>query len=202
MSKLLFFLLLLPFVSQAQVNYVINPSFEQYVRCPTTLDEVGLIKNWSPIDTTHTYPALGDTFGIPNCSPDYINTCAGMNFDVGLPSNARFFQYPRTGNGMVQVMMYFDESFANPYQRDYLQGRLSSPLSAGTNYCITFYVNFEGNTASIASGYAVDHIGAYLDDGTIDLDTGMNYCGLPHPSIIPQVFTTTIITDTVNWVKV
>ncbi|MFI4963561.1 MAG: hypothetical protein ACHP6H_06880, partial [Legionellales bacterium] len=191
----------LPMAGKAQVNYVLNPSFEQYLRCPVVLDEVGLIKFWSTIDTIHTYPSLGDTFGIPNCSPDYINTCAVGNYMVGAPSNSRFYQYPRTGNGMVQVTMFFDESYSAPDKRDYLQGRLSTHLTAGKTYCVTFYVNFE-YSLSIGSEYAVDHISAYLDDGSIDIDTGMNYCGQPHPSIIPQVYTTTIITDTLNWTKV
>jgi hypothetical protein len=102
---------------------------------------------------------------------------------------------------MAQVTMFFDESYPFAYKRDYLQGRLSRILSAGKSYCITFYVNFEGVYSSTGCGYAIDHIGAYLDNGAIDLDTGV-FCGIPHPTIIPQVYATSIITDTVNWTKI
>jgi len=100
---------------------------------------------------------------------------------------------------MAQVVMYFDNSFPNTNQRDYLQGRFNKPLTAGKNYCVTFYVCFEYANSSDPSGYAINNIGAYLDDGTIDADT--IGCGMPHPSIIPQVHSSVIINDTV-WVEI
>jgi len=101
---------------------------------------------------------------------------------------------------MAQVVMYFDNSFSFPNERDYLQGRFSKPLTAGKDYCVTFYVSFGGTTTSFPSAYAVDHIGAYLDDGSIDADT--IGCGMPHPSIIPQVYTSSIITDDTGWTMI
>jgi len=182
----------------AQINLVRNPSFEQYSQCPWQENQVRLANYWDGIDTS--YHDGDSTFYDPPYLPDYCNVCID-NFCCSIPLSGAYFHYPRTGNGMVDVVMYFDNSFTYPNQRDYLQGRLNTPLTAGKYYCVTFYVCFDGITASLPSAYAIDHIGAYLDDGTIDLDTG-NTCGLPHPSIIPQVYTSTIITDTLNWTMI
>ncbi|WP_169316141.1 T9SS type A sorting domain-containing protein [Mucilaginibacter paludis] len=75
-------------------------------------------------------------------------------------------------------------------------GHLYKPLTVGKSYCVSFYVTLEQQ-----SQYAINHIGAYLDDGQIDTNT-WNYCGLPHPQYVPQVFDTTVINDTLNWVKI
>ena len=184
---------------QAQVNYVRNPSFEQHWRCPNDLDQIKFANYWSPIDTLAS--SVSDTFGQWSCTPEYCHTCSA-NTICSAPFNQRFYQYPRTGDGMVQMVMYFDESFAPIYaSRDYLQSKLYKLLSSGQSYCITFYVNFEGFFSHIPCGYAVDHIGAYLDDGSIDIDTGIS-CGIPHPSITPQAYTNSIITDSINWTKI
>jgi hypothetical protein len=184
---------------QAQVNYVLNPGFEQHWRCPTGYDQIKFANYWSSIDTVNTYPTMGDTFG-NYCSPSYINMCAS-NITVSAPYNIRFYRYPKSGSGMMGFTGFFDESYVSPQIRTYIQGRLYGHLAVGRSYCVTFYINFMGTDNSINSGYAIDHIGAYLDDGSIDLDTGSN-CTKPIPTIIPQVYTTTIITDTLHWTKI
>ena len=166
----------------SQVNLVKNPSLEDHWRCPVLLDEIALANYWSCIDTLHTYPALGDTFGDPNCTPEYINACA-ISSCCSEPHNGYFYQFPRTGFGMAQMMMYSDQTYTQPYYRDYLQGRLYSTLTAGQSYCVTFYVVMENG-----SSYAVNHMGAYFDDGSVDTNS---YCGMPHPECLPQVVSTT-----------
>ena len=98
---------------------------------------------------------------------------------------------------MIEEVMYYDAIVPFPNNRDYLQGRLSSSLILGKSYCITFYLNFEGNMSSC---FAVGPIGAYLDNGSID--TAVNTCGNPQTQYYPQVFTDSIVADTVNWVMV
>ena len=185
--------------AQVQVNYVLNPSFESHSRVPTKVDEIKFANYWSPIDTAAT--SFADTFGNPNCTPEYISTLSNSS-EAGAPDNSRFHQYPRVGTGMAQVQMYFDESFSDPYKRDYLQGRLARTLIAGKSYCVTFFVSFNGSQAFNPSGYAVDHIGAYLDNGAIDSYTGENVCGQPRTTVTPQIYSTTVIDDAINWVKV
>ncbi|WP_246001738.1 T9SS type A sorting domain-containing protein [Mucilaginibacter gracilis] len=185
-----------PYLLNGQVNYVQNPSFEQYSKCPYDWDQIKFANNWSPIDTIN-HPPI-DSFGSGNCTPEYCNICAGANRRTGIPYNDAFYQYPRTGNGMAQVYMFADTTNIPtfPYLRDYLQGKLYKPLISGKTYCVSFYVNLEES-----SGYAVNHIGAYFDGGQID-SSSADYCGYPHTKNIPQVFSTAVINDTANWVKV
>ena len=177
-----------------QINLVQNPSFEIYSHCPNALEQIKYATYWNAIDTLW---SPGDSVIYePYCTPAYCNTCAtcATCYDVSVPVNARFTHLPRTGNGMVEAQMYYNESAFNPSDRTYIQSKLKNTLTSGAVYCVTFYVTLEQQSA-----YAVDKIGAYFDDGTID--TTQN-CGLPQITHIPQVYSTTIINDTLNWVKI
>ncbi len=189
---LLFFI---PIKAEAQVNYVLNPSFEQYSRCPYEYDDIKFAVGWQPIDTID-YPAQLDTFGSPNCTPEYCNECAGANSYAGIPSAGFYNHYARTGKGMASMMMYNDLGLPSDYaiQRNYLQGRLTGPLITGRSYCVSFYVCIEFHAQ-----YAIDHIGAYLDNGIID--TTQN-CGYPQTTHIPQVYTHNVISDSIHWTKI
>jgi len=179
--------------THAQINYVHNGSFEQYSKCPYNVDQVKFANYWQPIDTID-HPADYDTFGSPNCTPEYCNACAPA-WGMSVPFNGNFNHYARSGNGMAQVQMYtYGSGGVDSYQRDYLQGNLKTTLTAGKDYCITFYVVQEQSSA-----YNINNIGAYLDDGTID--TTMN-CGLPQTTHVPQVYETSIISDTLNWTRI
>jgi len=175
----------------AQVNYVLNPGFEQYLYCPDFYDQIGYAKNWSGIDTNWT---ISDSVTpIAWCMPEYCNTCASGTF-VGVPHGENYYHFPRSGNGMAEVRMLIDLC-CNPLDyRDYLQGRLSALLTAGKSYCVSFYV-----TLAQGSGDAIDHIGAYLDDGSIDQGQDSLGCSSPQTRYIPQVYSNTIIKDTLNW---
>jgi len=173
---------------QAQLNYVLNPSFEQYSLCPPGPDNIRLATHWGQIDTVVVDPV---------CSPEYCNVCATWS-GVGVPSGAGYYHYPRTGNGMAQNLMYFDNRISGEnYQRDYTQGRLYTALTSGKTYCVTFYVTLEQ-----VSQYAINHIGAYLDDGSIDAGQDSNGCALPQTAYTPQIVVDTIINDVLNWIKV
>ncbi len=194
-SYLLYLLILVISIkTEAQVNYVLNPSFEKYTRCPYEFDQIKFATGWQPIDTLN-YPPL-DSFGNNNCTPEYCNECASANIYTGVPVNGYFNHYARTGKGMASVMMYNDLSFSGAYatQRNYLQGRLAGPLTTGRSYCVTFYVCIELN-----AGYAINHIGAYLDDGMID--TTQN-CGYPQTTHLPQVYAHNVISDSIHWTKI
>ena len=181
----------LSFIGQAQVNLVRNPSFEQRDTCPWTADQIKIASYWSCIDTGYVSSIVAYA-GDPNCSPEYINGCSTTG--EGEPNGSAFYHYPRTGNGMAQAIMYFDESYVTDYKRDYTMGHLYSQLVAGQSYCVTFYTVMTGS-----AGYAVNHIGAYLDDGSIDT---FSNCGYPHPACIPQAVDIAIISDTLNWIKI
>ncbi len=177
-------------LSKAQVNLVKNPSLEEYSPCPSGPDQIKYAVGWMSLDSTWSYDSFYTIPGVP----EYCNICAGANVYSGIPINGVFTQYPKTGNGMAQIQMFYDEAFGDSFRRDYLQGHLYASLITGQSYCVTFYIASEEG-----SSYSVNHIGAYLDDGTID--TTHNY-GLPQSQYTPQVRENKIIHDTINWIKV
>jgi hypothetical protein len=177
--------------SHAQVNFILNPSFERYDTCPTQINQINHAKFWN---------CAVDTLGEPYFAPEYYNTCAGTSPQVGIPENIGGAQFPRTGNGMIGGTFYYDKTLPRPAgvpfnERDYAQGHLSKALTVGKSYCVTFWVNL-GEVA----GYAQNKLGAYLDDGTVNIP--VDTPGNEITDVIPQVYTDSIITDTANWVKI
>ncbi len=194
MRKNLFFGLIFIFCSHAlsaQQNYVINPSLERYDTCPVYNDNIRDANNWSCIDTTGMYINTSDG------EPEYCNVCDTSSLSIIRIPSLSVHNYPRTGKGMALVLMFSDSSLIpSLYQRDYLQGRLYKPLTAGINYSVTFYALLDKcpNTK-----YAVNRIGAYLDNGEIDTTI---YPGLLQTEYTPQILDTNIISDSVNWTKI
>ncbi len=177
----------------AQTNFVKNPSFEQFNKCPVYTSTIFYSQHWrNPIDSL--------MFG--GC--DYYNSCAdtGVYQYATIPTNLDAYQYPHSGNAYVGCGMYYDKSPPSPPPpytgvpiREYVQGHFYSGLSNGKTYCVSFWINL-----AEASGYAHNKIGAYLDNGNINK--------LPLPvgseitSVLPQIYTDSIIKDTMNWMKI
>jgi hypothetical protein len=177
--------------SVAQTNFVKNPSFEKYDICPFRSDQLVFAKYWRGV--------IDSAF---NGNAEYFNSCSNILSDHGqhVPNNTFFFQNPRSGQGMLGAHFFYDKTPPPPSPlpsdyRDNVQGHLYSHLETGKIYCVSFWVNY-----AEASGYAHNKIGAYLDNGSINF--------LPQPagseitSVIPQVYTDTVISDTLNWVKI
>jgi hypothetical protein len=179
-SLLHLFLLLILFITNAkgQINYVLNPSFEIHTGCPNANDQIKKATYWQPIDSIDLDPL---------CSPEYINACSGPNSPWGVPGTF-ISHYCHTGKGMAQNIVFYDESQFSSYHRDYLQGHLRDALTAGQEYCVTFYV-------FVGGAYGINHIGAYLDNGSIDTGTSP-YCAWEQTEYIPQITELTIIKDT------
>ena len=178
-----------------QTNLVRNPGFEQYTACPIANDMDYLSTGWNSLDSTWTLDSLsweGFTNTHPECYPDYVNGCAIPILGVSFPKGQDYYQYPHSGHGMMHMRFYDDGVFEpGRVTYDYLQGRLYRPLDSGRTYCVSFY-------ASLCkwSPFAVNDIGAYLDDGSIDTTTD---CGRPKSYLTPQLNDTSILTDTSNW---
>ncbi len=186
-------------VAEAQVNLVQNGSFEKYKFCPRRFDQIGFANNWSGLDTTWAFSdSLYSSFTW--CLPDFCNTCSDtlpIPY-VSVPKSIFFYQTPRSGKGFAQLRIFIDTSIthSNYDYRDYLQGKLYKSLSSGINYCVSFYVS-----RAEKSSDAIQQIGAYLDNGSIDNTDSAN-CPLPKTSCSPQVSATNIIYDTISWVKI
>lgn len=177
-------------VSIAQTNFVKNPSFEQYYTCPFKESQITFSKYWQNTVTPEFVRGVG-----------YYNTCAVGNIYSGCPNNGSYYQYPHNGNGMAGTTFYYDKTPPaspppSPYDnRLYIQGFLSKTLDAGKTYCVSFWVNLME-----ASGYAHNMIGAYLDNGNIN--SAVDSPGKAIYSVTPQIYSITVLADTMNWMKV
>ena len=181
MKKLVFllFILITPQVIVAQ-NLVPNPSFETYINCPQGPSTFGTdVPPWSTPDTA---------------TPDYYNVCAvpiPMVPSMDVPSNIQGYQNARTGFGYAGIISADNTIPAFPDDwREYLQVQLTSPLVAGTQYCIEFYWSLAD-----VSPYYVEEIGVYLSNTQINL---LQSNALPFTPQVEQ--TGTPLNDTTNWV--
>jgi hypothetical protein len=171
-----------------QVNLVKNGDFEQYSSCPQANDNITLCNYWSSIDSLATQ--------FETCVPDYCHVCGSSVYNANtIPLSRTYWQYPHSGKGMAQVVMFYNESSSFRRQRDYLQGRLYRKLIAGKSYCFSFYVNL-----AEASFYAIKDIGAYMDNGGIDT---ASKCWMAQVLYTPQVINKNgIISDTMLWTRI
>lgn len=177
---------------KAQVNLVVDPSMENYPKCPDTNSINEGCYTWHTLDSINNTPNA-----ISSCTPIYLNTCSPST-DNSLPHNygqGYSFMYPRTGEGMYMNVFYCDPVNCNPvYNRTYLRGRLRTTLISGQDYCGKFYVSLYKGLK-----YGVDKIGAYLDNGAIDV---FDDC---QPIIVTPAFENpagNIITDTSGWTEI
>ena len=193
----LLFAVILPLAGWSQTNIVRNGSFEQYAHCPYGIDQIAYANYWSPTDSVYDPSSISSSHSGPLCAPQYCNTCDTIFGWASVPFSQAFNYYPRNGKGMAQMAMYYDDATPSAYQREYLQGRFYNTLTAGKSYCATFYVIMNQGT-----GYAINHVGAYLDDGSIDAGEDSFSCSLPQTTFTPQIDETAIIDDTLNWTKV
>ncbi len=162
--------------SSSGQNLVPNPSFEDTVYCPNSLDNLNAATGWS-------------SFGL---SPDYFNTCANETpfTPVGAPSNAWGFQNPYEGNGyacFISYTTFFSDG------REYLGTKLSSALIEGIKYFISAYVS----RADINSeSCATNNLGFKLSTKPYSvLD--------PVPiNNLAQVNCDSIIKDQINWTQI
>jgi gliding motility-associated-like protein len=192
MKKLLAYLCFLStFFLGAQVNLVIDPSFEIHDSCNYKLWIEGC-RYWHSLDSINnviTNPTL--------CTPTYANVCASDpyaslpdNYVTGLLSH----KYPRTGNGLYITLPYLDPAINSGQNRWYLRGKLTQKLIPAKQYCGKYYVSLYKTMI-----YAVDRLGAYLDDGSLDQN---NVCV---PIVVTPAFENpafNYITDTVGWTKI
>lgn len=100
-------------------NLVPNPSFEDTVACPTSVDEVYNCVGWSSFGNTS----------------DYFNMCnTGV---VGVPNNFFGFQYAH--NGAAYCGLYNYEPTVG--YREYIGSLLTDSLQIGIKYFVSFYTN-------------------------------------------------------------
>jgi OmpA-OmpF porin, OOP family len=132
-------------VSWAQ-NLVANGSFEQKIYCPSSY-------NQGQLKTIASWTQAGDG------TPDYFNSCST---EVGVPRNVFGIQNAQDGSAYAGIVVYSAGGKFN--YREYLQTKLTRPLSAGEEVCIEIYVSAADYcifvTDGIAASLSVEKISA------------------------------------------
>lgn len=117
-KKITILLLVLSSQINAQVNLVVNPSFESYTACPSnTGGDVYKAVGWDTCKNT----------------PDYFNTCATYSYFI-VPNNFAGYQQPAQGNAYAGLYTYDASSF----YREIIIGQLTTSLTVGQKYYISF----------------------------------------------------------------
>ncbi len=175
---------LLAFGLNAQVNCVINGGFDIVTNC--TDPYPGYIIFAPPWDTLANGGGYGNVMN--KCYPRATNS--GIPFNLG--GNA--YQEPRTGNGYAYVAFFKLTSNPAVNWRWYIQQKIAYKLNPGKSYCVTYWASFINYC-----GYAVDELGAYFDDGSLQ-----SIAPLKEAPANPQVKSPSGVfyADTLNWMKV
>lgn len=165
---------------QSQTNLVLNQSFENHTACTSTLSD---LNDWSSY----------------RGSPDYFNSCNTYTDYYSIPSNGAGYQAAKEGQAYVGLVAYATGGEA----REYIGSTLSQSLVIGQTYYVTFYVSL-GEVDAINKQYIpCNKIGARFS--TVSANGSDN----PFPGTNPvstnnfaHVYTNSIISDTLNWVKI
>lgn len=165
-------------------NLVPNPSFEDYVLCPS---ETGFNPNSKPL-----YWDRWDQ------SPEYFNSCAGTlgNVDtlLDVPWNGLTWQYAYDGEGYVGGITYqigdFHEQIGAP---------LLQPLLVGQTYYASFYTNLALRGSYAQPRWASNNMGLLfaMDEHIWSTNTGAG----PEFAVrnYAQVYSDDVILDTAGW---
>lgn len=127
MKKLYCILLLFCFInSNAQINLIPNPSFEEDTACPTQISQIYKLKDWYSVNTT----------------PDYFNKCYNntANNNALIPSNA--FGYQNVNNGCHSYVGINHFGYGiNSTNNELIGVKLISSLTTGTKYYLSMKVS-------------------------------------------------------------
>jgi len=153
-------------------NLVQNPSFESYSLCPVTIGQVDRCDAW--INPT-------------TATPDYCNACASAPV-ADVPTNAWGSEPAHTGGAYASLIVY---STVGGW-REYVEAPLTTALSAGQTYEISFWVSHADK-----SRWAIANLGAYLSVGSVSPFASSNE--IP---VTPQLESTSVITNKTGWTKI
>jgi len=184
MKTILFIIFMLVIWQNAIVygqNLVPNPSFEEYDTCPNDFAQIYFAKYWS-------------SFGY---SPDYYNSC-NTSGQFSIPNNIFGYQYPAEGNAYAGLIPYIEGIFG----REFMGAQLLSPLIIGQKYDVSFKVSATTHSIDPEACIAIDKMGMKFST--------ISYLGWPYVyennlaliNNYAQIYSTTIITDTSNWITI
>jgi hypothetical protein len=177
---LLFLCLVLPVDGQ---NLVPNFSFEEYTECLSAGDQVEFATGWSKYSTEDL-----------NTTPDYYNACSSPSL-VGVPQNFFFYQEDYRHCGAYAGLIVWASDFTD--YREQIGIQLSEPLTVGEVYFLSF--------RTVLGGIYVSD--SYYESPSNNI--GLRLSTTPYSSSDPapidnfaHLHSTSIISDTVNWVRI
>jgi hypothetical protein len=180
-------LLAFAFCGKGQVNYVVNPSFEELIGCPSAASQIDSCFGWNTL--------LAGGGG----NPDLYNICCITPAICGVPTQANYgnSQYAHFGNSYIGIQVTGNVSYSF---REYIQSKLKKNLAEGHSYCTKFYCSLADNS----HGY-IRPLGAYFDDGSVLAFSfyGLAYANSSMIPAVPQVYNNLQqLQDKINWMKI
>jgi OOP family OmpA-OmpF porin len=166
----------------AQVNLVLNPSFEDTIECIYTGSQLGHLYHWS--SPTNATP---DAFSVDYCDV-YLNSDI-----IAVPSNYWGYQQPRTGNNYAGFYFLLDNDYPD---REYIQVHLSEKLKPNIVYCVKYYVSM----CDAQSCLAIRGFEAYFSTDSIYVEGSPPV--FPILTLPAQISVDTLVSDSINWVEI
>lgn len=135
--------------TQAQ-NLVVNPSFEDHLRCPnnfSTSSKDFVVPGWKSANSG---------------TPDYFHQCSWGDCDV--PFNWAGESNAHSGFAYTGIYVWNRPSSKPRSYREYIQGELKEAMKSGKRYHIEFYFKLASYSV-----YTVDRIGLLLTDSAFTM---------------------------------
>ena len=191
----LLILLSSPLALFSQVNLVANPGFENHGMCPNTYSTVATAGQPQEFVFEWVRPTNGTS--------DYFHACANQ---FSVPCNIAGCQNAAEGNAYCGLFTFATDDTTSNAQvyREYLTGRLITPMEKDKVYCVGFYAS---PGEMILSGYksytfAVKEMGLYISvDPPVVYDsiTGLS----PELPFEPQIVNQNgVMSDTSRWYRI
>jgi hypothetical protein len=185
-TRLFIFLLIIGISSNANSqNLVLNPSFENLRdSCYPYLNGI-----WDSACLHWDSPTLPGT-------PDYMNVCSNSLLQgggMGVPVNwaGGGFQYAKDGNAYAGYWHNVGGAI-----REYIQGTIQDSLTIGKKYKCYYYVSLQ--SMQIVATDASNNFGMGFTTYHVKQDSTWSNI----TNFQPKINDTTVISDTLNWVKV
>jgi gliding motility-associated-like protein len=195
--RILLLLLILMLTGRLQTtaqNLVTNPGFELKNHCPVGRSEIAYTPYY---DYFH---SVIDWISPLYTSPDYFHRC-GLDSSVAVPYlSIDGFHEPHGGDAFAGISMISSRlsDLSKDYWAEYLETRLSTPLIAGHDYYISYFVCLTNHGSDYFYIAAIDNIGARLTVKMLDTVCTRPMFFLSGPADI-ETPTGRFITDTSNW---
>jgi len=155
--------------SYSQGNLVQDPSFEAYSVCPWNIGDFPLTQ-WTSVGNGYSATSFN---------------CGSFSSNCGVPKNLYGFQNPSSGNGYIGIRTFGNNS------RQYAISQLTTSLSIGQKYFVSFKVNAVNN---------------YLQQPCQTNRQGLLFSINPISSVsfpnFAHVYSSNIVSDTLNWTTV